>query len=102
MKLVESCSGCGHKVYTVAKPSRLIDAAAWDGSDLFVVWPLPAFQFASDRLANILRQERVSGVKIIPAHEIHVERGAELIPGPLNWSMPEKRARELSRRFGIS
>jgi hypothetical protein len=34
-------------------------------SDLFIVWPLPKFLFASDRLAGILRQERVSGLDII-------------------------------------
>ena len=102
VKLIKSCQDCGKKTYTIAEPSRLIDAAAWDGSDLFIVWPLPGYQFASDRLANILRQERVSGVKLIPAPQIPIERGAEVSPGPLSWHMPERRARELERRFGIS
>jgi hypothetical protein len=102
VKLVESCRGCGQKIYTIAEPSRLIDARAWDGSDLFMVWPLPRYQFASDRLANILRQERVSGVKLVPAPQIPIERGGTATPAPLNWRMPEERARELERRFGIS
>ena len=48
LTLIESCPGCGHKVYAIAEASRLIDPAAWDGSDFFIVWPLPGYQFASD------------------------------------------------------
>ena len=103
VSLVESCPACGLKVYAIAEPSRLIDAPAWDGSDLFIVWPLPRFRFVSDRLASILRQERVPGVKLIPAAEIDMRRGARVSPGaPRTMSMPESRARELDQRFGIS
>jgi hypothetical protein len=103
VSLVKSCPACGHKVYAIAEPSRLIDAAAWDGSDLFIVWPLPRYRFVSDRLASILRQERVSGIKIVPAAEIDMRRGTRVSPGaPRTMSMPESRARELDQRFGIS
>jgi hypothetical protein len=102
LTLIESCPGCGHKVYAIAEPSRLIDPAAWDGSDLFIVWPLPGYQFASDRLASILRQEQVSGVKLLPAKELPVGRGNHVTPGSLALRMPESRARELGQRFGIS
>jgi hypothetical protein len=103
VSLVESCPACGHKVYAIAEPSHLIDAGAWDGSDLFIVWPLPRYRFVSDRLASILRQERVSGVVLIPASKIDMGRGTRLSPGsPLTMSMPERRARELDQRFGIS
>src|SRR5205823_9280940 len=63
--LVESCQACGHKVYAIAEPGLLIDADAWDGSDLFLAWPLPGYRFASDRLASILREEKVSGIELI-------------------------------------
>jgi hypothetical protein len=102
LSLVKSCPACGHKRYIIAEPSRTIDAGAWDGSDLFIVWPLPRYPFASDRLASIIRQEKISGVKLIPAPQIPVERGGGLTPGPLAHFMPEKRARELGKRFGIS
>jgi hypothetical protein len=100
LSLVESCSGCGHKVYAIAEPSRLIDAEAWDGSDL--VWPLPGFRFVSGRLASILRQEKVSGVRLIPASELTVEKGAYATPGSLSLHMPESRARELDQQFRVS
>jgi hypothetical protein len=44
-------------------------------------------------LAAILRRERVSGVKLIPAEQIPIERGATLGPCPLDDCMPEVRAR---------
>jgi hypothetical protein len=90
------------KDYVIAEPSRLIDPAAWDKSDLFIVWQLPGYRFASSRLANILRQEKVSGVHLIPAPRIPVEKGAEVGPASIMYCMPEDRARELGQRFGIS
>ncbi len=102
VSLVESCSACGHKVYAIAEPSHLIDAGAWDGSDFFIVWPLPRYRFVSDRLAGILRQERISGIKLVPAPEIDMDRGARVSPGVPALFMPESRVRELDQRFGIS
>jgi hypothetical protein len=102
VKVVKSCLACGLREYSIAEPNLLIDAAAWDGSDLFIVWPLPRFRFASDRLASILRQERVSGIKLVPAPKIPMARGNKVSPGgSLTLFMPEERARELEQRFGI-
>lgn len=84
------------------KEFQTVDASAWDGSDLFIVWPLPGYRFASSRLANILRQEKISGAELIPAIKIPVERGAKVAPASITYCMPEDRARELGRRFGIS
>lgn len=72
--LAWSCPVCGAKDYVIAEPSRLINAASWDGGDLFVVWPLPKFPFASNRLAIILRREKISGVQLTPARKIPVKR----------------------------
>jgi hypothetical protein len=100
--LAKWCPACEHKLYAIAEPSRLIDPAAWDGSDLFIVWPLPGYRFVSDRLASILRQERVSGIELISPARIPTKRGARVGPGTLTSSMPEHRAQELDRRFDVS
>jgi hypothetical protein len=104
VRLVHACSTCGLRQYEIADPSRLIDPAAWDGSDLFVVWPAPQYFFVSDRLAGILRREQVSGLELIPAAEVPREKGARIVtsPGALRAYMPADRARELERRFGLS
>jgi Protein of unknown function (Gmx_para_CXXCG) len=101
VRLVESCAACGDQTYTIAEPSRLIDDAAWDGSDLFIVWPLPGYRFVSDRLANIIRQQGLSGVNLISAQRLPVRRGARVGPGLLTDSMPAPRAREIGQRYGI-
>ena len=101
VSLAKACPACGHKTYTIAEPGRLIDPTAWDGSDLFIVWPLPGYRFASDRLVDILRQERVAGVKAFRASTISMRRGGTASPGPLIGVMPEGRARELEQRYGF-
>ena len=101
VSLSNACPACGHNIYRIAEPSRLIDPTAWDGSDLFIVWPLPGYRFASDRLVDILRQEKVSGVKALPASTISMRRGGTASPGPLIGLMPEGRARELEQRYGF-
>jgi hypothetical protein len=102
LTVVESCPACNYRTYAIAEPSRLIDPAAWDGSDLFIVWPLPLYRFASNRLARILRDERITGVKLIPAPGIAFKRGNHATPGRLlNW-MPPSRARALGDRLGIN
>jgi hypothetical protein len=103
MSLIRSCSVCGLRNYSIEDPSQLIDPAAWDGSDLFFVWPFPQYFFASDRLADILRREKVSGLELIPAPDIRLKKG-ETVGGPrfLSDYMAADRARELDQRFGVS
>jgi hypothetical protein len=102
LTLANSCPACNHRNYAIAEPSRLIDPASWDGSDLFIVWPLPLFRFVSDRLANILRDERIAGAKLVPAPEISFKRGNLATPGRLlNW-MPASRAHALGDKLGIN
>jgi hypothetical protein len=88
VSLASSCPGCGRHHYIIREPKWLIDPAAWDGSDLFIVWPLPKFPFASSRLAAILRQEKISGVELIPSRQIPLEKGEEVSPGSITYCMP--------------
>jgi hypothetical protein len=101
VELVEFCPACRHRDYTIAEPSQLIDPSAWDGSDLFMVWPLPRYRFASNRLAEIIRSHPISGVRLIPANEIPMKRGTNLGPGSLKTWMPEERALEIGKRFDV-
>jgi hypothetical protein len=101
VSLTKQCRACQRKEYTIAEPSQLIDASAWDGSDLFFVWPLPRLHFANDRFANLLRQEKLSGLELIPASNIPVKRGSLLDIYPLACYIPEQRARDLDQRFGV-
>lgn len=55
IQLIEHCKSCGHKVYsTYRHPSLIFDQAKWDGSDFFMVWPLPRYIFVSDRVRQLV------------------------------------------------
>lgn len=101
LRIVKYCPSCRHRVYSVSEPSRIVDPTTLDDSDFFMVWPLPRFRFVSDRLARIIRESRFSGVALIPAADIPIERGGTLTPGPLTAWMPEGRAFELAKKFDV-
>jgi len=101
LTVTDSCPGCGRTLYSIGEPSKILDPGAWDGSDLFMVWPVARHPFASDRLASIIRQEKLAGVRLIPPAAIDMDRGARINPGSLFEWLPEQRAEELSRQLGI-
>jgi len=37
VKLIDWCPTCAKREYSIAEPGRMVDGAAWDGSDLFRV-----------------------------------------------------------------
>jgi len=100
VKLTYVCEGCGYCKYTgYSHPEKLIDEKQWDGSDFFMVWPMPNFIFVSDRVATAIDQEGFSGVQLIAPGDI--EPTDSLRPGRLRWCMPDARAREIGEPLGI-
>jgi len=106
VKLIESCPGCGYLEYQgFSDPSRLIDDMQWDGSDFFIVWPYPSFVFVTDRVAKIIRREKLTGAKLRAPETLEVYPPTIPLgragPGRLSYCMPEPRARELGEPLGI-
>jgi hypothetical protein len=98
------CDACKHVRYSdIENPQQLIDESQWDGSDFFMVWPLPNFIFVSQRVADCLRDHRLSGVVVKRADEY--EKNPAVIegfgPGRLSYWMSEDRARQLGTALGI-
>ena len=102
IELVKSCPGCGYRKYSIAHPTRLVDPDQWDGSDFFMVWPLPAYFFLSDRAASLLKHSGYKGFKLIPATQINVKPGETVTPGSLSFWMPADRAMLLGGPLGIA
>lgn len=95
----KSCKVCGHLRYSgLTNPERLIDERKWDGSDFFIVWPLPNYRFVSERVADFIGKQGLTGVRFLRPETLEVD-GAS--PGRLSHSMPEARARELGEALGI-
>ena len=90
------------KYSDIKNASRLIDEAQWDGSDFFMVWPLPRFVFVTQRVVDCIRDHRLQGVVPQPTSEIEpTTYNSGYAPGRLSHCMPEVRARELGKADGI-
>ncbi|MGQ0676433.1 MAG: double-CXXCG motif protein [Rhodospirillales bacterium] len=102
IRLIQHCPACRYFKYSVADPTRLVDPAQWDGSDFFMVWPLPRYVFVSDRAAALLKRSGFKGFTLIPAAEIRLKSGDTVTPGRLSNWMPKERAELLGGPLGIA
>jgi hypothetical protein len=101
IKLVEECSACGLLRYSACEnPGKLIDTSNWDGSDFFMVWPLPKFIFVTDRVARLIRDSRLTGAVLQRTVDLHFSGGG-FGGGRLSYWMPAERAHELGAALGI-
>ena len=91
---VDRCRACGHLLYSgIEEPRELIDIDKWDGSDFFIVWPLPRYRFVTARVAQVCNKYRLSGVSLnrnFPSPSRAVLPGYS--PGRLSYYMPPQRA----------
>jgi hypothetical protein len=99
----DSCTACGMLTYTKAKDySKLINPEQWDGSDIFIVWPLPRYIFITDRLRKLIQAHNLSGCIFIEPKDLPFSQfDSGFSPGRLSNYMPEKRANELGQPLGI-
>lgn len=84
-------------------PSKLMNEKQWDGSDFFILWPMPSYIHVTDRVAQFIRENKLKtavlerldmltmNTRVIPGYS----------PGPLRWYLPEDRAREIGEPLGI-
>ena len=104
IRLIEHCPACGHRVYSAwLHPEKLVVPSQWDGSDFFMVWPLPGQVFLTDRVEQTIRAKGLSGY-ILERPEALVWPSSvipHISPGRLSYHMPEERARELGEPLGI-
>jgi len=100
IRLLERCAVCGRQIYTsFATPAFLVDSKQWDGSDFFMVWPMPRFIFVTERVASFLQAEGLTGASAIELHQMRIPRGFS--PGGLRDWMADDRARQLADNLGI-
>ncbi len=92
----ESCLACGHLVYTgVQDWSNLIDFDQWDGSDIFIVWPLPRFILVTDKVAKLLTDNKISELTLTPLRAMEPQED-ELSPGRVGYWLSEEKMRSVS------
>lgn len=104
----ESCLSCGSLKYTRATDySRLIDEKNWDGSDFFIVWPLPKFIFVTDRVRDFVQKNDIRFTQFARPEDLQPKTAVDqrlhfgFSPGRLSHWMPEERAHQLGDPLGI-
>lgn len=99
----KSCPVCGSLHYTSATDnSHLIKREQWDGSDVFMVWPLCRYIFIADRLRRLVEANHLTGCHFIAPKDLPISRyNSGYSPGRLSYYMPQNRAKELGEGLGI-
>ena len=89
---VERCEGCGYLGYSgIEEPQELIDPKNWDGSDFFMIWPLPTYRFVTERVVEVCKKHGLTGVEFsrnFPAPSEKVISGYS--PGRLSYMVQER------------
>jgi uncharacterized protein CXXCG len=102
IKLIRHCEVCGIKVYSGPTDlEHVISPSQWDGSDFFIVWPMPKFVFITDRVVQAIRDNGLAGAMIEPPEAMRFSPDDTIGGGRLSYWMPEQRARELGEPLGI-
>lgn len=103
IRLTEYCPGCRFAHYSgLMDADRLIDPARWDGADFFTVWPMASFILVTDRVAACIQSHAFSGAVLKDVRALSgIGLDSGLGGGRLSYWMPESRARELGKEFGI-
>lgn len=105
IKRIRFCEACRSVRYSGIKDvSQLVDEDTWDGSDFFMVWPMPNYVFVTQRVANCIREHRLSGVILERSDEYKHNPGVieGFSPGRLSYWMSESRAQELGAAARIA
>lgn len=99
----EKTTGLSKPIYTGLRDSEhLMDESQWDGSDFFMIWPLPCFIFVSGRVAKLIKEYQLKGVVLRRLKDFHQSSETSgYSPGLLRYWMPEERAREIGEPLGI-
>lgn len=93
---------CGHLRYSGLRRSELLfDSAQWDGSDVFMIWPLPKFIFVTEKVAKILWAAKVKGLVCQKIEELKFSFSTDFSPGRLSHWMALDRAKNLSGNLDI-
>jgi hypothetical protein len=87
VRVLEECPHCKHRVFSgYTDASRLVDLDAWDGSDIFIVWPLPRYLLAVESVKEALVERQLTGVKAVPISKLPKVVAGTLTPGNIrDW-----------------
>lgn len=98
-------SELGRLVYSrCINPAAIIDPQQWDGSDFFIVWPLPNYFWVTSKVASLLKKHKLKRFRLIPPQELTFGLQVGEIgfgPGRLCQYFNEERAKQIGGPLGI-
>ncbi len=94
-----------HKYTPCTNVKMILDPGQHDGSDLFLVWPLPTKVWVSSKLKTLLHTNGIKHFDLSPVESHRFERLDEdpigFGPKPLACYLPPDRATEVGSKSGI-
>jgi len=102
VKLIQRCADCGLERYSgFNDPQKLLDQSLWDGSDFFIIWPMPKYIFITEKVARLIQKQGWVGARVYAMEALEpCEPGETLSGGRLSYWMPEERAKKLRPEEG--
>lgn len=71
IRVLTECPVCKRRVYTgFSDSTKLFNFDSWDGSDFFVIWPMPRYIFVTGRVREYMLKERFTGVRFEPIDKL--------------------------------
>lgn len=52
------------------RPAAIIDQKQWDGSDFFIVWPIPNYWWVSSRVAALLKRNKLKRCRLVSPQDL--------------------------------
>ena len=95
--VVEECSACDHKVFAgYSSPEKVFNIDGWDGSDVFITWPLPRYIMVTARVHDFILGREYSGVTVRPLAELPEVVAGTLSPGSLRDWFDDARVKDIA------
>ncbi len=93
VRVLEECSFCKRRVFsTFTNAEELFDVDAWDGSDVFTIWPLPRYILSTSSVRDLLKKNQFSGVRLFPINRLPKTIAGTLTPGNVRDWFDEEQA----------
>jgi hypothetical protein len=92
IKVIKECPYCKRRVFSgFTNPHELFSSKMWDGSDFFVIWPLPKYVFVTKKVADFLVGSEYSGVCVKALAKFPKSVSGKYSPGHLSdWFEGQK------------
>ncbi len=96
IRIKEKCPRCGRTVYTNwTKAENLFDVDRWDGTDFFLIWPMPKYVFITDEVAKFISREGFTGLTVRALRDFPGSIAGGYSPGHIEDWYEEEQAKKI-------